>query len=84
MNVNRGRLSFWPASTPNEYFEMEKATVPGEVLLALRRSASIPTDSVRWGVTLPATMREQLSNFLESADGGALFIDADGQLRLEP
>jgi hypothetical protein len=29
-------------------------------------------------------MREQLSNFLESADGGALFIGADGQLRLEP
>jgi hypothetical protein len=84
MSVNRGRLSFWPASTPNEFFEMEASTVPDDVLLALRRSSPNGAENVQWGVTLPARMQDQLNGFLESADGGELFIGADGQLRLEP
>lgn len=83
MSVNRGRLSFWPASTPNEFFEMEASTVPDDVLLALRRSSPNGADNVQWGVTLPARMQDQLNGFLESSEGGELFIGADGQLRLE-
>mgnify|MGYP001825956241 FL=1 len=84
MSVNRGRLSFWPASTPNQFFEMETSTVPDDVVQAFLRTAPGDTDEVQWGVTLPPSLQEQLNGFLESADGGALLISADGQLRLEP
>lgn len=82
MNVNRGRFSFWPASTPNEFHEMNAATVPADVLTALERRAD-SGGAVKWGVTLPATMQRDLNEMLQSADGGALFIAGDGRLRLE-
>jgi hypothetical protein len=84
MSVNRGRLSFWPASTPNQFFEMETSTVPDDVVQAYLRTAPGNTDEVQWGVTLPPSLQEKLNGFLESADGGALLISADGRLRLEP
>jgi hypothetical protein len=83
MNVNRGALSFWPASVPNEFHEMEAATVPGDVQSALRR-ASADIEAVKWGVTLPSKMQEQLNAYLSESAGGTLVIDADGSLRLEP
>jgi hypothetical protein len=84
MSVNRGRLSFWPASTPNKFYEMEVSTVPEDVLAAFHRTSPENAQDVKWGVTLPARMQQQLNNFLDSTDGGSLFIGADGDLRLEP
>jgi hypothetical protein len=84
MSVNRGRLSFWPASTPNEFHEMEVATVPDNVIAAFHRTSPENAQDVKWGVTLPARMQKQLNEFLESTDGGSLFISANGDLRLEP
>ncbi len=84
MSVNRGSFSFWPASAPNQYHEMDPATVPDTVVTALRRSGSLGTDpSVKWGVTLPATMRQQLDGYLAEFTSGALVIEPDGNLRLE-
>ena len=83
LSVNRGRLSFWPASTPNQFFEMEADTVPADVLAAFQTRLPGAGDDVRWGVTLPNGMRQQLNEFLETGTGGALFIGADGSLRLE-
>ncbi len=84
MNVNRGALSFWAASVPNQFHEMDAATVPDEVLSALRRAGSVKTGDVKWGVTLPPNMRRQLDGFLSEYHGGALVIGGDGSLRLEP
>jgi hypothetical protein len=84
MNVNRGALSFWAASVPNQFHEMDEATVPDDVLSALRRAGSVKTSDVKWGVTLPPNMRQQLDRFLSEHDGGALVIGGDGGLRLEP
>jgi hypothetical protein len=84
MSVNRGRLSFWPASTPNKFYEMEVSTVPEDVLAAYRRTSPENAQDVKWGVTLPTRTQQQLNDFLESADGGSLFIGANGDLRLEP
>ena len=82
MNVNRGRFSFWPASTPNEFHEMEVSTVPADVMDALHRSQGHHA-SVQWAVTLPANMQQQLNDILRSTEGGTLLIAGDGQLRLE-
>jgi hypothetical protein len=41
MNINRGEMSFWPASVPNEFHEMDAATVPNPVIAVGRH------DSVR-------------------------------------
>jgi len=84
MNVNRGALSFWAASVPNQFHEMDEATVPDDVLRALRRAGSVKTSEVKWGVTLPPNMRQQLDLFLSEYNGGGLVIGGDGSLRLEP
>ena len=83
MNVNRGALSFWPASIPNEFHEMDESTVPNDVLSALRRAGSVKTSDVKWGVTLPSNMRQQLDQYLSEHQGGALIIGGDGDLRLD-
>lgn len=83
MTVNRGRFSFWPASTPNQFHEMDPGTVPAEVQRALRLSQGEATGSLEWGVTLPAGMQQQLNGLLETAESGSIFIAANGQLRLE-
>ena len=83
MNYSRGRISFWEASTPNQFHEMERATVPGNVMQALLRTAEVDPTTVKWGVTLPAEMQRDLNGYLESADSGSLIIAANGRLRLE-
>jgi len=81
MNINRGRISFWPAATPNEFHEMDSSTVPDDVASALRRMHH--DSAVRWGVTLPADMQQKLDHFMQTGRSGAIYIAADGQLRLE-
>jgi len=44
----------------------------------------VKTSDVKWGVTLPPNMRQQLDQFLSETNGGALVISGDGSLRLEP
>ena len=83
MSVNRGRLSFWPASIPSEFHEMDAATVPEDVMLALRRSMGLQSESVKWGVTLPSDMQVQLTHFMNTADSGTLVITALGDVQLE-
>lgn len=82
MAVSDSRISFWDASTPNAFHEMEAKTVPDPVVTALRR-AGADSDSVKWGVTLPGQLSRQLETVMRDNDGGALVIGADGQLRLE-
>jgi len=83
MNVNRGRLSFWPASIPNEFHEMDAATVPEDVVLALQRSVGLQSESLKWGVTLPSDMQDQLTRLMNDAESGALIITARGDVQLE-
>jgi hypothetical protein len=83
MNVNRGRFSFWPASTPNQFHEMNSATVPHDVATALFRTRDDPAITIKWGVTLPADMQQRLDELLQTGDSGAIYIAANGQLRLE-
>ncbi len=83
MNVNRGQMSFWAASVPNQFHEMDETTVPDAVLSALRRAGSVKTSDVKWGVTLPSNMRQQLDQYLHESEGGSLIIGGDGNLRLE-
>mgnify|MGYP001812363277 FL=1 len=83
LNLSDGRMSFWEASTPNQYHEMDRATVPPDVVRALLRTAAVDATAIKWGVTLPAGMQRELNGFLESSSGGALVIGADGKLRLE-
>jgi hypothetical protein len=83
MTVSESRISFWDASTPRSYHEMETGTVPGPVIDALAR-AGAQTAGVEWGVTLPGRLREQLDALMQANSGGALVIGGDGELRLEP
>jgi len=84
MSMNRGTYTFWPASVPNQYHEMEPGTVPASVVAALRRSGSLGlAPDVKWGVTLPNAMSRQLDQYLADYAAGALVIGEDGELRLE-
>ncbi len=85
MNVNRGRISFWRASAPNQFHEMDGVTVPDNVVAAAKRSGLAGVSSqITWGVTLPTKMRKQLDKYLSEYDSGSLIISADGSLQLEP
>ena len=83
MNVNRGQMSFWPASMPKQFHEMDASTVPNPVIDALQRNQGPRVQSLKWGVTIPPATARQLDRYLREASGGALIINADGDLRLE-
>jgi hypothetical protein len=82
MTVRDSRISFWDASAPNRYHEMEAGTVPRPVVDALSRSGA-NTVTVGWGVTLPGALQKQLDSLVRGNSGGALVIGGDGELRLE-
>ena len=82
MAVRESRISFWDASVPSEFHEMEAATVPHPVIAALRRSGA-EAAGVRFGVTLPSRLREQLTTIMKAHRGGALVIGEGGELSLE-
>jgi hypothetical protein len=84
MNVNRGQMSFWPASLPQQFHEMDASTVPSSVIDAFQMSNGARVQKLQWGVTIPSTTSRQLEQYLREASGGALIIDARGELRLEP
>jgi hypothetical protein len=83
MTVSDSRISFWDASTPNAYHEMEATTVPRAVLDALGRTGA-DAGNASWGVTLPGKLSGQLDSLMQQHTGGALVIHADGKLELEP
>ncbi len=81
MQISAGRMSFWQASAPQRFHEMDSATVPSAVLDAWRRGHA--ARDLKWGVSLPAPMARDLNEYLATYDGGDLVIGRDGQLRLE-
>ena len=82
MTVSESRISFWDASTPNTFHEMEASTVPAAVVEALARTGAA-TDGVGWGVTLPGKMKTQLDSLMQDHVGGSLIIGAAGDIRWE-
>ena len=82
MTVTESRISFWEASTPNTFHEMETSTVPGTVLEALTRTGT-QANEVSWGVTLPGKLKSQLDTLMQEHRGGSLIIGASGEIRWE-
>ncbi len=80
MNIAGDEISFWPASVPGQFHEMDQSTVPDDVLLAFGRSHDI--EGVKWGVTLPAEMSNDLNGYLSRERGGSLIIAGNGQISL--
>ena len=82
MTVSESRISFWDASTPNAFHEMEATTVPQAVIDALARSGAA-TEEVNWGVTLPGRMTARLDELMRQHRGGSLIIGAAGNIDWE-
>jgi len=82
MTVSESRISFWDASTPNTFHEMETSTVPTTVIDALSRTGT-PISAVSWGVTLPGRLKTQLDTLMQEHRGGSLIIAASGDIRWE-
>ena len=76
-------MSFWSASTPRRYHEMEAGTVPATVIAAYRRAGVSSDGAVKWGVAIPAGMAGQLDRYLAEFSGGSLVIGIDGAVRRE-
>ncbi|MGH8224204.1 MAG: hypothetical protein ACREQZ_14645 [Woeseiaceae bacterium] len=83
LRVDAGRMSFWPASAPQAFHEMDASTVPADVRRALAVAGVSADAFVQWGVTLPPATSAQLERHLREATGGRLIIDAGGDLRRE-
>ena len=82
MTVSDSRISFWDASTPNTFHEMEAVTVPPAVIEALARSGT-DASGVRWGVTLPGRLKSKLDELMHVHDNGALVIVSSGDIQWE-
>lgn len=82
MTVSESRISFWDASTPNSFHEMQVSTVPLPVVDALARTGA-DTDKISWGVTLPGKLMGQLDGLMQDHRGGSLVIGSNGDIRLE-
>ena len=82
MTVSESRISFWDASTPNAFHEMEATTVPEPVIDALARTGTV-VGAVDWGVTLPGKMKLQLDDLMQEHRGGSLVIGAAGDIHWE-
>jgi hypothetical protein len=80
MTFADGRISFWPASLPGQFHEMEETTVPADILATYSKNHS--QRNTRWGVTLPANMSRELNDYLATAEGGSLVIAASGRIEL--
>lgn len=83
MSIDNNDMSFWPASLPGQFHEMDVATVPDQVTAAYRRNHGNQSVDRKWGVTLPSDMSQQLNQYLAEHEGGSLIISAAGDLRLE-
>ena len=59
MTVHESQISFWDASRPRQFHQMEATTVPTGVTAALRRAGEDPA-TVEFGVTLPESMTADL------------------------
>ena len=82
MTVSESRISFWDASLPNSFHEMDASTVPTPVVGALSRTG-VDTGNVSWGVTLPGKLKDQLDGLMQEHRGGSLVIGTSGNIRLE-
>jgi hypothetical protein len=82
MTVSESRISFWDASVPKSFHEMEVSTVPLPVVDALARTGA-NTDKISWGVTLPGKLTGQLDELMQDHRGGSLLIGSNGDIRLE-
>ncbi len=81
--ASSGRYSFHASAPPQQIYEMTPATVPSDLLRALRRRVNVAVDSVSWGVVLPPSTGAAITAAMHDADGGQLSIQADGRVRLE-
>lgn len=79
MGVDGEKIEFWPASLPGKFHEMDVSTVPDNVLAAYPNQQK---QNLKWGVTLPADMTQELDNYLSSASGGSLVIASNGDIDL--
>jgi hypothetical protein len=82
MTVSDSRISFWDASMPNSFHEMDSSTVPVPVVDALARTG-VDAGSISWGVTLPGKLKGQLDGLMQEHRGGSLVIGTNGNIRLE-
>jgi hypothetical protein len=82
MTVSESHISFWDASLPNSFHEMDASTVPLPVVEALARTG-VDAGSVSWGVTLPGKLKGQLDGLMQKHRGGSLVIGTNGNIRLE-
>jgi hypothetical protein len=80
MNIDGEEISFWPASVPVKFHEMDQSTVPDEVLAIYRNGNE--ANGVKWGVTLPADMSRELNSYLADETGGSLVIASNGRINL--
>jgi hypothetical protein len=82
MTVSESRISFWDASLPNSFHEMDASTVPLPVVDALARTG-VDATNISWGVTLPGKLKGQLDGLMQENPGGSLVIGTNGNIRLE-
>lgn len=84
LSLQQSGPDFAQDAFPGQFHEMSPATVPPPYVEAFAKSArDLRGRAVVWGVQLPPHTERQIVSLTRDLQGGALVIDADGQVRLD-
>ena len=79
-----GLLSFESSVAPGKIYEMDRRTVPDNIVKASRRKiAAFGRGSVTFGVALPADITAQFQGLMTGRKGGDIVIGANGTVTLD-
>jgi hypothetical protein len=83
LSLPGGLPAFTPHALPDQYHEMNPATVPPAYVQALAGTPGVPEASaVVWGVRLPPETKRAIADLTRNLQGGDLVIGANGKLYL--
>ncbi len=83
-NSRAGNWRFALSKSPGYIYEMDFISVPGDIKRAGRKVvAAFGEGGIKYGVTLPAHIRGEISRYMSERTGGDLIIDMDGKVKCE-
>lgn len=83
VSLVEGSVAFVKEPPPQRIHEMTAATVPPRYIRAFQSATGgSSTQSVIWGVQLPAEMEQKIQTLMGRSSGGELVIQPDGEVTL--
>lgn len=83
ISPQNGALRLRTRERPPLFHEMTRETVPNKLKALIQQRAVFDPDRVTWGLVLPASIRKQINQLMNTHQSGVLVIGSDGRVRRE-